>query len=213
MVSKSIAEQIKEARTLIDNSRQHPGIRQALTTFGYPLKNIDRGHLLLEQFLLLHRAMQDQYGAKLNATDTVQTEWQQLKATYDEHLTLAKLAFKNHRGTQQTLGIDRPRPSRRAAYTEQLTRFYNNLLPHHKAMQAYGTTKGELEQARAMVEAFVQAQQQQTQKRGEAQSATQQRNVALKQLQRWVQGYRAIVRVALQDQPQLLEVLGILVRV
>lgn len=213
MVSKPIAEQIKEARTLIDNSRQHPGIRQALTTFGYPLKNIDQGNLLLEQFLLLHRTMQDQYGAKLNATDTVRNEWQQLKATYGEHLTLARLAFKNDRGIQQALGIDRKQPTRRAAYTERLTRFYNNVLPHHKALQAYGTTKAELEQAQAMIEAFVQAQQQQAQRRGEAQSATQQRNAALKELQKWVRGYRAIVRVVLQDQPQLLEVLGILVRV
>ncbi len=79
-------------------------------------------------------------------------------------------------------------------------------------MQAYGVTKGELEQAGATVAAFIQSQQQQTQKTSAVQLTTQQRNVALKQLQRWVRGYRSIARVALEDQPQLLEVLGILVK-
>lgn len=79
-------------------------------------------------------------------------------------------------------------------------------------MQGYGTTKAELEQMQAMVTSFIQSQQQQTQKTGDAQLATQRRNAVLKQLQQWVRGYRSIARVALEDQPQLLEVLGILVK-
>ena len=212
MHSKSIAEQIKEARTLIENSRNNPDILQALTKFGYPVKNIEKGQVLLEQLVLLHRARQQDYGAQLSATDTVLTELQQLKSAYDEHLTLARMVFKEDRGLQKALGFDNPYPSRRSAFTEQVANFYDNILPHHEAMQRYGITKAELEQAQAMVTAFIQSQQQQVQKTGEAQLATRKRNIALKKLQRWVQGYRAIVRVALMDQPQLLEVLGILMR-
>lgn len=106
VMNRSIPAQIKEARTLIGNSREHASIQQALTDFGYPIQNLEKGQALLEQFLLLQRAKRQNYGAKLNATETVVNE-----------------------------------------------------------------------------------------------------------LQHWVRGYRAIVRVALADDPQLLEVLGLLVRV
>ena len=209
---RSIPEQIKEARMLINNSRQHPGIKQALVDFGYPIKNLEKGQARLEHFLLLQRAKRQNYGAKLNATETVVTELQQTKNTYDEHLTLARLAFKQNRGLQETLGLTDAYPSRRAALVEQMANFYEQLLPHHQAVARYGLTRAEIEQAQASVAAFVQSQQQQTQRKGEAQAATQARNQALKNLQQWVRGYRAIVRVALAEEPQLAEVLGLLVR-
>jgi hypothetical protein len=211
-MNRSIAEQTKEARTLITNSRQHPDIQRALTDFGYSIKNLEKGQALLEHFLLLQSAKRQNYGAKLSATAAVYTELEQVKATYDEHRTLARLAFKNDRGLQTTLGLYEPYPDRRSAFTALVTNFYAQLLPHHKAVQRYGLTRAEIEQAQATVVAFVEAQQQQTQRKGEAQSATQKRNQALKNLQQWVRGYRAIVRVALADNPQLLEVLGLLVR-
>lgn len=137
---------------------------------------------------------------------------QQLKDAYDEHLTLARLAFKQNRGLRKALGLDDAYPKRRAALVEQIANFYTLLLPHHEVVERYGLTRAEIEQAQAAMVAFVEAQQQQTQRKGEAQAATQQRNQALKNLQQWVRGYRAIVRVALAEEPQLLEALGVLVR-
>ena len=210
--STSIAEQTKEARLLIENSRQHAGIRQALVDFGYPIKNLEKGKALLEHFLMLQGAKRQNYRAQLNATDVVVTEFQQLKDTYDEHLALARLAFKQDRGMQKALGLHAPYPKRRSDFTEQVSSFYEQLLPQHQTVARYGLTQAEIEQAQATVAAFIQSQQQQAQRKGEAQSATRQRNQALKNLQRWVRGYRAIVRVALADEPQLAEVLGLLVR-
>jgi cell fate (sporulation/competence/biofilm development) regulator YlbF (YheA/YmcA/DUF963 family) len=211
-MNQSIAEQTKEARILIYNSRQHAGIRQALVDFGYPIENLEKGQALLEHFLLLQSTKRQNYGAKLNATETVVNELQQLKDAYDEHFMLARLAFKQNRGLQKTLGLTDACPTRRAALVEQIANFYEQLLPNHAAVKRYGLTRAEIEQAQASVAAFIQLQQQQAQRKGEAQSATQQRNQALKNLQQWVRGYRAIVRVALTEQPQLLEVLGLLVR-
>ena len=209
---RSIPEQIKEARMLISNSRQHPRIKQALVDFGYPIQNLEKGQARLEHFLLLQQLKRQNYGAQLNATETVVTELQQIKNTYDEHLTLARLAFKQNRGLQKTLGLTEAYPTRRSALVEQIANFYEQLLPHHKAVARYGLTRAEIEQAQTSVVAFIQSQQQQAQRKGEAQAATQARNQALKNLQQWVRGYRAIVRVALADEPQLLEVLGLLVR-
>ncbi len=45
----------------------------------------------------------------------------------------------------------------------------------------------------------------------DAQSSTQKRNEVLKALNRWVGDFKKVARVALQDDPQLLESLGIMV--
>jgi hypothetical protein len=47
---------------------------------------------------------------------------------------------------------------------------------------------------------------------GESQDATDVKNIALTQMDEWMEDFDAIATIALYDQPQLLEVLGIFVR-
>lgn len=50
---------------------------------------------------------------------------------------------------------------------------------------------------------------QQLKEKGEAQSATEARDTAFDALQEWVRDFINIARIALEDQKQLLEVLGV----
>ena len=52
----------------------------------------------------------------------------------------------------------------------------------------------------------------QEKEKGQAQAATQKRDAALDDLQDWLSDYLAIAKVALEDNPQLLEGLGVLQR-
>ena len=52
----------------------------------------------------------------------------------------------------------------------------------------------------------------QEKEKGEAQAATKARDAAIDELQDWLSDYLAIAKVALEDNPQLLEGLGVLVR-
>jgi len=52
----------------------------------------------------------------------------------------------------------------------------------------------------------------QEKEKGEAQAATQARDKALDELQDWLSDYLAIAKVALEEDPQLLEGLGVLQR-
>jgi hypothetical protein len=47
---------------------------------------------------------------------------------------------------------------------------------------------------------------------GEAQEATEMRDKALDNLAKWISNFRAVAKVALEDNPQQLEKLGILAR-
>ena len=52
----------------------------------------------------------------------------------------------------------------------------------------------------------------QEKEKGEAQAATKARDAALDDLQDWLSDYLAIAKVALEEDPQLLEGLGVLQR-
>lgn len=63
-----------------------------------------------------------------------------------------------------------------------------------------------------MVDAAEAAQRAQQSETGEAQEATQDRDAALDAIDDWMAIFIAIARLALEDDPQLLEKLGILER-
>lgn len=63
-----------------------------------------------------------------------------------------------------------------------------------------------------MVEALSTACQQQLQRIGEAQDATEKRDEVLKEIDDWMKDFKAAARLALKDHPQWLEILGIKVK-
>ncbi len=78
-------------------------------------------------------------------------------------------------------------------------------------MQRYDIPRAELEQALSQLQSVRALRLTSLQKKGQAQHATQQRDMAMKELQEWLSRFRAAARLALADEPQLLEVLGIVV--
>jgi hypothetical protein len=52
----------------------------------------------------------------------------------------------------------------------------------------------------------------QVQEIGESQEATRGKDKALAELEEWMSDFYAVARIAMEDQPQLLESLGLLVR-
>lgn len=73
-----------------------------------------------------------------------------------------------------------------------------------------GITPAKLTAGKALVDSVEALSVAQAKERGEAQDATQARDTALDELDEWMSDFLAIAHVALEDQPQLLEKLGII---
>jgi hypothetical protein len=76
-------------------------------------------------------------------------------------------------------------------------------------MAQYGYTAERLQEEQQQVEEVAQLHIKQLEETGGAQQSTQDRDRAFDDLCDWFSDFRAIVRVALYDKPQLLEGLGI----
>jgi anion-transporting ArsA/GET3 family ATPase len=102
-----------------------------------------------------------------------------------------------------------------SGWLEQARAFYTNLLGDSgflTALSAYGYTQAKLEQEAALVEQVIAKHMAQKKEMGEAQEATAMRDKALDNLAKWISDFRAVVKVALEEDPQQLEKLGILAR-
>ncbi len=186
----------------------HSGIQQKLNRVSYDRKTILKGKALNENVRLLQSAKKDHYGAKATVTDTLAANLTEAQRMYHEQVTLARLAFKDDRGMQMKLEITGPRKKSKNGWFAQAMTFYGKVDEMAPAMAGYGVTLETLQQTRAMVEALATARQQQLQHKGEAQNATEQRDIALRAMDRWMSDFRAAARVALKDNPQWLEMLG-----
>lgn len=211
MKSESINNQLERAGVMVQNARQHPLIQQQLVDWGYAAQKIAQGETLLQDVQLAQQAQKDSYYHKLDCNRQWKIEWATLQRQYSEHRSVAKTAFRNEPETLMRLRVDRAVARRNADLLDQATDFYTVITGKSKEMQKYGIKPDELTQTQAIITSLSALQAQRLQCKGNAESATQKRNEALKKLRVWQREFTRVARMALKDDPQLLEVLGIVV--
>ncbi|MEM9091615.1 MAG: hypothetical protein AAGC93_23110, partial [Cyanobacteria bacterium P01_F01_bin.53] len=102
-----------------------------------------------------------------------------------------------------------------SGWMAQATQFYKNAMGNKdilKALQEFGITERKLKTGLTQLKVIEAANLKQEEEKGDAQAATQKRDAALDELQDWLSDYLAIAKIALEDDPQLLEGLGIVQR-
>ena len=211
-MTKSVDKEIVERHNAIENALNHPEIQQKLKGVSYDRKELLQGKALNEAVRMSQTIKRDQYGSQASSTDFLLDNLKETKEVYRDHITLARLAFKGNRGMNTVLELSGGRQRSTDAWLAQAANFYEKSDEIAGPMAKYGVTPEGLQQAKAMVEAITTARQQQQLRRGDAQNATQQRDAARRAMNKWMVDFRAAARVALKDNPQLLEALGMLVR-
>ncbi len=211
MKKNTITSEMAMARIAIDNALQHQTIQKKLTAYNYDRKALQAGKALCEEVHLLHSVKQDKYGQQYEQADAIKEQFSEIQARYRHHLKSARLAFENKRGIREQLQINGRRKTDTLGLLEQIYAFYSKIELYLPEITRYNVTPEELGQTKAMVEALHTARQQHVQSKGDAQHATQQRDEKRKQLKKWMAQFKKAARLALHDEPQLLEALGIMV--
>lgn len=211
-MKRTLASEISFAQNAITNALNHAEISKRLAEHRFDRKKLLEGKSITENVRMLHLSKQDKYGIQYACTDTFKADQMQAKKQYSRHIKIARLAFEGDRGIEETLQISGKRKTDIDGWLAQAHAFYNKIGAYSKELSRYSISPEELSQTKAMIEALYDKRQQQLISKGDAQHATRQREEARNSLKVWISRFRKTARLALQDEPQLLEALGILVK-
>jgi len=210
--SKSLAQKIQDARLLIEGALNQPVVLDRLARLEFTSEEILKGKTLLENVVLLHTEKTSCYGHQAVAAAQLKQDQAQARDLYQYHLRLAKLVFRHQPDKRNMLQLEVPRQRALAAWIAQASEFYRLMLKMSEEHARLGVTTEELLQAQAMIEAIGTTWRRNKSLLGEAQQATQERNQAIKALDTWISRFKKTARLALEEQDQLLEGMGLLVR-
>jgi hypothetical protein len=212
MIKRTVAARLLQATLLAANTAKHPKVKKQMELFGYPAARMQQLHDLIAQAEAFKDDKKEFYSQKGKMAKQMAAEVKALKAMYKEHLTIARFAFRNDPYLQGQLELKGGRKSDWAGWLGQVGDFYTKAetlaLP---ALKKQGVTAEEIARGNAMAQALTAAYEDKKSTKGNAQSSTKKRDEVLKAIDVWIRNFKKVAQVALQDDPQLLEVLGMVV--
>ncbi len=213
MAYASIDKQLAAAQLALSNARSDGDLAGPLAAFGYDAERLATGWALYETAAAAQQRQSREYGEQYTASDAFTAAWEAAQAEVVRYVKIARIALKEERGAATKLALDGTRKRSLAGWLVQTRQFYVNAQADAAVMAAlarFGVTQEKLAAGQAqvaVVEGLAAAQKKET---GEAQQTTQERDAALEALDEWMGDFLAIARIALEENPQWLEKMGVL---
>lgn len=209
----TIEEQIRRTKVAVDTALDHAPLQKKLAAFGYNKEKLLKGKAIYEKVTALNSAQQKEYGESYDATDTLNIAKAEAWQIYVHHLSTARFALKEDRGSWKTLQLSGKRKKNLFGWLEQARVFYANIGEVMDVITKYNITEAELEQGQAMVEAVLEAHETRRKELNEARQATQKRDEALQEMHAWMSRFVRTAELAFDDNAEALEMLGLLKKV
>ncbi len=198
-----IDSQLLFAQNAISNTMNQPELASPLAEYGYTEEKLKVGNALYKTAMELQNKQKKEYGDQYGATYELNAAKAGANATYMKHLKIARVVFGRDPGVSEALQLAGTRSRTFSGWLSQAKALYAN------ALGEFGITKNKLKEAQALITDCEDKYNSQLKEKGEAQTATRERDKALDTLDRWVSDFVAIARIALESNPQYLEMLGI----
>ncbi|MEL6492997.1 MAG: hypothetical protein AAFQ95_23855 [Cyanobacteria bacterium J06621_3] len=211
----SQSQVLHQATITIENALNNPDILSHLSEFGYTAPRIRAGRALYKAVAAAQLTQQAAQGEQITATAALNAAWKAAKESYTPHLKIARIAFKGRVGIATELALTGRRKKDLASWLAQTSQFYTNALANEQTLMGlaqYGITDQKLKAAQAKVTDLTAASALQKKRKGEAKSATEKRDQCLAELRGWLSDFRTVAKIALAEDLQRLESLGILQR-
>ncbi|WP_287127987.1 hypothetical protein [Candidatus Cyanaurora vandensis] len=210
--SQSIESRLSFYQTALTNATSSSEVQTALAEFGYDAQKLQVGQALYDQAFSTQMQQQKEYGEQHKATQQLNQLWETADTSYMRFVQTARVAFKNDPSAQLQLALNGRRKTTIAGWLLQASLLYTHALASPAflaSLNNYGITAEKLQTGQAQLQAVAGAKAAQEKEKGEAQAATQTRDGALEALEEWMDDFLDIARIALIEQAQFLEILGL----
>lgn len=208
----SIDSYLQQVRLGIENAQAVPEIAAALAVYGYGADRFITGSALLSTAESLEAVQKKEYGEQYKATEALRAAWDAADKVYSTHRKLTKLALRDDKKMLATMLADQAKARTLSAWLKQAMVFYENALSQPEVLAAlaiYNITAEMLTAGQTAVLAIVPLEAAQEREKMDAQKATKSRNAALDELDYWYTEFRDLARIALAEDQQRLEALGL----
>lgn len=196
---------------IFENISKNELLKNELAEYGYDDQEIAKGKALYDDAAQKLDLNKTESAEEKMAYDAFSKKFEELKKTYTTDRKKAKIIFKDEDTVLTVLVIKGVMSIRINGLLEDIDTFYKQLQAKEELRTPLKrlkiTDEHIAEQLKALTEVR-QAYLQYTNEKGESQQATKNKDAAFAELEKWVREFYSIAKIALEDQPQLLESLG-----
>lgn len=214
MPRKTIAQTLEEQRVLIFNSSK-PEIAPLLAGMGVDAAHLMIGEELYNSVIALSKKQKKEYQEESLAYDNYHELKGECKAVFKRNFRFIKLGSRADGDLQNRLKLFTPRAKGIEEWIMQTNDIYNGVLNEPiflAALLKYKITPESLSNDGTQLDSLKDLRNEAMSEKGQAQEATRLRNAKMEELEDYCYELKTIALSELEEQPQLLEMLGILVR-
>ena len=206
---------LERYRVALENVETQSEIATIMSEFGYDAAMIEEGKNLFTQT----RQAYDENVKEDDETSQAYSDFMekrgQLEDSYSLHRKKAKVIFRKDLETMKRLDLDGAMPRAYVSWLETVKKFYTEMLADTTLQEKIARLKVSVEDlnaANTLISELEAARSKYLIEKGESQDATNTKDDAFAELDDWMSEFYAVARIALEDNIQLLEALGVIVR-
>jgi hypothetical protein len=199
---------INKVDEVLGQSLSDQNLVSSLTSFGYGLREMERGRELLE---LLRQIDQEQEAAqdrRIQLNLEKSELHKDIQKRYMRIVKLGRIVFDDHAMARKALGLDGSREKQFDDWYRQVYMFCKNLIAEADwlgVMKSYGIKKDDIQNIMSDLEKLEELNTRFEHAKELSKEMTKRKRKQLMVLQNWLSDYIKIARLALEEKPQLLD--------
>jgi hypothetical protein len=212
---KTEGQIIENYRITLANVENQPQIASALSEYTFDLPAINIGRALLQATVLSLDTNQQEDNETIQARADFDEKVDLMTQKYTAHRRKAKVAFRKNEVSLKQLGLTGTYSRAYIKWIFAMKTFYNGVLSnpaHLAALLVFKITEADITACITEINALETTRAIYLKEIGESQEATKAKDKALAELEEWMSDFYMVAKIAMEEQPQLLESLGLFVR-
>lgn len=214
-LEQSESKFLERVRTALTNARTHGEIKSALADFGMDDKKVAEGNKIYENTKNVWELNKKEDVESEIASNSYKGKYKDLSGLFKRHRHHTLLFFKKNPEVLVTLGVKGRFPAKYNDFFDKVHQYYSGIKDNpaiQAKMDLIKITSPIVNKSLTLHKELLSERANYDRELSESQDATKSKNAALEELREWMEDFDAIAQIALYDNPQLLESLGIFVR-
>ncbi len=202
---------LEKCRLIFANYEEITELKTELEEYGYDAELMKEGKKLYLKAQELYDKNKQETAEAKEAYALFEQAYEKFTKVYGKHRKIAKVALMHKPEVWESLAIKGETSRAYLSFMKDAEIFYKQATTHQEArplLQKFKITEAIAEEQLTAIENIVVLRTKYEKESGESQQATQDKNKAFVDMDKWVREFYAVAKIALEDKPQLLESIG-----